>query len=144
MFDFSQIPDWWALCSGYGCPKAAECLRHVAFQQAPKDIARWTCILPQALEGGECSNYQKTEEVRMARGFAGIMASIRSRDVRHDVRLALTSYFGSKGSYYRFRDGERLMPPQQQEEIIRIMRQNGFQGDIVFDEYIETYDFTQI
>lgn len=78
----------------------------------------------------------------MARGFHGIMQQVRSRDARHDIRIALTDYFGSKGSYYRYKDGERQMSPEQQQWVEALLRKNGITGELVFDEYEETYDFT--
>ena len=71
------------------------------------------------------------------------MNGIKSRDVRHDARIGLTMHFGSKGSYYRYKDGERRLSPELQQKIENIMRKAGFEGDIVFDEYEEMYDFTR-
>lgn len=144
MIDFKEIPDWWALCPGYECPRAGECLRHQAFLQVPATVERWTCVLPAALEtAGGCRHFQQAEKVRMARGFHGIMQQVRSRDARHDIRIALTDYFGSKGSYYRYKDGERQMSPEQQQWVEALLRKNGITGELVFDEYEETYDFTR-
>ena len=144
MIDFSKIPEWWAVCPGYYCPKRDECLRYMAFVQSPKALTRWKCVLPQALDDGECYSYQKVEKVRMAYGFHGLMDKIKGRDAKHDIRIALTDHFGSKGSYYRYKDGERMLSPEEQQKIESIMRRNGFEGDIAFDKYEESYDFTRI
>ena len=144
MIDFKEIPEWWALCPGYECPKAEECLRHKAFLQSPQHVTRWKCVLPQAENNGECRHYQSVEKVRIARGFHTMMNGIKSRDIRHDARIGLTTHFGSKGSYYRYKDGERRLSPELQQKIENIMRKAGFEGDIVFDEYEEMYDFSRI
>ena len=78
----------------------------------------------------------------MACGFAKLWGQLRSRDARHDIRMALTEYFGSKGSYYRHKDGERLLTPRQQEEVERIIHNNGYAGEVVFDSYSERYDYS--
>ena len=144
MIDFSKIPIWWPLCPGYDCPRSGECLRHQAFCQAPEDVTQWVCILPQASVGGTRGCFQSGDKVRMARGFRALVSKMSSRDMRHNVRMSLTRYFGSKGSYYRYKDGERLMNPKQQQEVHDIFRRYGFEDDIVFDEYIETYDYTAL
>ena len=144
MIEFKEIPEWWALCPGYECPKKGECLRHQAFLQSPKELKHWKCLLPQVLVDGDCQSYQKAEKVLMARGFHGIMNKIKSRDARHDIRIALTNRYGSKGSYYRYKDGERILSPEEQQEIVNILHRYGIEGDIAFDNYEETYDFTRI
>lgn len=144
MVDFNKIPDWWPLCPGFDCPQKETCLRHVAYTQAPQGVTRWTCVLPQALTDGTCSYYRKDERVLMARGFSKLFDQLHSRDLRHDIRIALTDYFNSKGSYYRYRNGEQLLSPEQQQEVRRIVSQKGFDDDFDFDEYIECFDFTSL
>ena len=63
---------------------------------------------------------------------------------RHSIRIALTDYFGSKGSYYRYKDGERLLNPAQQQWILNLLARHQMTDGIQFDEYIDTYDFTAI
>ena len=142
MIDFKEIPNWWPLCPGYECTQRESCLRHMAFRQAPERVTRWECVLPTALANGACSHYQKAERVRMAMGFDKLFKQLHSRDARHDIRIALTDYFGSKGSYYRYKDGERQLTPQRQEAVGEIFRRYGFESDIVFDKYVERYDYT--
>ena len=79
----------------------------------------------------------------MARGFVGIYKQLKSRDARHDIRIALTDYFGSKGSYYRYKDGERLINPKLQQEIIDIVHRYDPDAEVCFDKTFEDYDFTQ-
>ena len=58
MMDIQEIPDWWALCPGYGCEKAEDCLRNMAFRDVRKGTTRWMCVLPEAMKDGECSYFQ--------------------------------------------------------------------------------------
>ena len=80
----------------------------------------------------------------MARGFVGIYKQLKSRDARHDIRMALTDYLGSKGAYYRYRDGERLLTPAQQQWILNLLARYHVTEGVRFDEYIDTYDLTQV
>ena len=144
MMDFKEIPQWWAICPGDECARREDCLRHKAFREVPEDVTRWVCVLPHARQGDACSYFQKAEKVRMARGFDTLFSLLRSRDARHDIRMELTSFFGSKGSYYRYRNGENQLTPSQQQRVCDVFRRHGFDGDIVFDHYMEAYDLTSI
>ena len=56
----------------------------------------------------------------------------------------MTDYLGSKGTYYRYKDGERLINPELQQWIQDLFRRYGVEEQVLFDEYFETYDFTHI
>jgi hypothetical protein len=144
MIHFTDIPSWWPVCYQSDCPQAAHCLRYQACMSTSRDEAQWSCILPNARKNGECNYFREFKKVRMARGFAGIYKQLKSRDARHDIRIALTDYFGSKGSYYRYKDGERLLNPVQQQWILNLLARHQMTDGIQFDEYIDTYDFTAI
>ena len=144
MTDFDQIPEWWPLCGNSQCGRAGECLRHIAFVEVPEKITRWPCVLPTAMKNGECSYFQKAEKVRMARGFKNLFRNIGNKYAQHEIREELTDYFKSKGTYYRYRDGERLLNPELQQMIAKIMQKHGVDDAPVFDEYCESYDYTKL
>ena len=100
-------------------------------------------MLPTAMEHGQCKYFQKAEEVKMARGFKTLFANMEDKHARHEIRMKLTKFFGSKGSYYRYRDGERWLNPRLQQMIADLMKQQGLEEEPVFDEYYEAYDFTK-
>lgn len=139
--DFKNIPSWWAICQNVGCPMAGECLRHQAFLSVPDKITKWPCILPNSLKNRSCPFFRKAEVVRMAKGFHSLFNSFNSRDLRHDFRTQLTEYLGSKGSYYRYKDGERLLNPKQQQWILDFLNNYGYTDKVKFDQYIDTYEF---
>ncbi len=139
--DFNKVPNWWAICPDGQCKMADSCLRHQVFLCAPHQVTRWLCVLPHALEDGKCAYFQKAERLMLARGFKKMFSEMKSRDARHDIRIALTDYFGSKGTYYRYKDGERWLSPEQQQWIVNLLAQYHIDGEGVFDEYEETYLF---
>lgn len=142
MIDFKEIPEWWALCSGYGCGRTGECLRHLAYKEASAKVERWTCVLPTVTAEGECRCFHPAVKVRMACGFDKLYSLLKSRDARYGVRVDQTNYFGSKGTYYRYKHGERRMSPEVQEVVTRKFREYGYECEMVFDSYSETYDVT--
>lgn len=141
MIDFNEIPERWAVCMNDNCPKAGECLRRTACKELPQTVTRWMCVMPSALQDGECKYFVKEEKIRMARGFRSLFDGMSSRDARHDLRLRLSEYFGSKGAYYRHKDGERLITPEQQHQIEALVEQYGYPTETIFDEFVDAYDF---
>ena len=137
-----EIPRDWAICPNEKCPRSGECLRHQAYRVTDGKTTEWYCVLPQALQGdGSCAHYKPVERVTIAWGFVGINEMLRSRDARHDVRLQLTDYFGSRGSYYRARDGVRALSPEEQQYIRDLVARYGYDKGVEFDRYEEKFDF---
>lgn len=140
--NFDEIPAGWAFCQNKECPKNGECLRYLACMSAPAEMTRWLCVLPNALKDGECQYFRKAEKKRMAKGLNGILASVSDKQKRHDIRMALTELLGSIGTYYRYKAGARWINPNQQQAIEERLRKIGYDKEVEFDEYAETYDFT--
>jgi hypothetical protein len=82
------------------------------------------------------------EKVTMAQGIAAVYKNVQYREVRTQIRLALTAHLGSKGTYYRYKDGERLINPKLQQEIIDIVHRFAPGIEVNFDKTFEDYDFT--
>ena len=148
MIDFSQIPEWWPLCPNTQCSLATSCLRHQAFLQAPHGVATWTCLLPgvwknEQSEGPSCRFYQEAKTVRMARGFQHICSQLKRHDVPQEFRETLTEYFGGVGNYYRYRKGDNLLSPDQQQVVRDLLHRLGYDG-LDFDEYVDQYQFQSV
>ena len=142
MIDYKKIPDWWAVCPNEKCKVAETCLRHQACRSLMQKYKYWLCVLPQAWGDAPCRYYQKAEKVTMASGFSVAFKDIHDRHVSSSLRLALTGYFGSKGSYYRYKNHERSINPKMQQEIRDIVRRYAPETGQIFDRTYEDYDFT--
>lgn len=139
----NRVPEWWAVCQNDACPMSDGCLRRLACKEMLGNTTRWMSVLPSALKDGKCRYFQKAEKVTMVRGMKALFNSISNPKVRHQLRVDLTYYFGSKGSFYRYKDGERWINPQLQQLIANWLKGYGCNQEPVFDEYTEGYDFTQ-
>lgn len=140
--DFNKIPESWALCPYRQCEMAGECLRHQVYLRAPEHVRKWKCVLPKNVGNGQCEFFQKAEKVKMARGLNAIYRDVSNKNVRSSIRLRLTDFLGSKGTYYRYKDGERLMNPQMQQQVCDIVHQFAPKAEVNFDESFAAYDFT--
>lgn len=142
MIDYKKIPDWWAVCPNSDCPLAETCLRQQACRVIPQHVKCWTSILPQAQGDNECKHFLMYEKVTMAQGLNNIYNNVRAREARSKIRVTLTDYLGSKGTYYRYKDGERLINPKLQQEIINIVHRYAPGVEVTFDKSHADYDFT--
>jgi len=141
MIDYKKIPDWWPLCSNGACEQRETCLRWKAWQGMPAQNEKWLCLMPSAWQHEPCRHYVKAEKQRMAQGFHTLMNHLHNREHRYQIRMELTDYLGSKGTYYRYKDGERLLSPEQQQWMAELFAKYGYDRDIRFDAYEDEYNF---
>lgn len=130
------------MCPGYECPRRGECLRHLACTQAPTTVKKWRCVLPHVPEGDGCEFFREAEKVTMAKGLSAVYDNVSSKKARANIRKHLTDFLGSKGTYYRYKDGKRLINPGLQQEIRAIVQLYAPGTEVGFDEVYEDYDIT--
>ena len=134
-FDYAQVPHGFIHCLQAECPKAATCLRQMAYAHLPEQEKFLHVINPkqQLPRKGACPYYLDAQPVRYARGF---MRTINALPVGklETFRIRLISRFSQK-IYYLTRKGERALSPEEQETVISIARQLGLQLDDYFDKY---------
>ena len=134
-----KVPNNYTLCIKGDCPKAANCLRHVAMAMMPAEVERWQIVSPAYLAQmeGECPHYRSAEKVKYARGFVRMMSALTVKQA-HVVKDSIVATFGMN-MYYRMRRGERLITPTEQEAIYQMLEQQGITTRPEFDAYIEDY-----
>ena len=98
--------------------------------------------MPTAIGDGECKLFRGAEKVEMAKGLHAIYSDIASKRARSCIRKHLTEFLGSKGTYYRYMDGERLLSPRLQQEIREIIHLYAPEAEGRFDDTFTDHDFT--
>ena len=138
--DFECVPKGYLMCFTADCPLHDECMSDQAGQVMPDDIDKGVCVYPTACRNGQCRFFSPVRVVQTARGFGDIFRDVRRSD--YSAMLAkLKGYLGTGGTYYRYKNGERLLLPEQQEWIGDLFRHYGCSGDVKFDSYLSTYVF---
>ena len=134
-----KVPNNYTLCIKGDCPKASNCLRHVAVAMMPAEVQRWNIVSPAFLAQmeGECPMYRSAEKVQYARGFVRMMSAMTVHQA-HAVKDSIIAAFGM-AMYYRMRKGTRLITPTEQETIYNLLEQQGITGRPAFDAYTEDY-----
>lgn len=139
-FDFSQVPFNWPLCYISQCPRHSECLRYQAHQHAPRQMTTHPCVMPTVLEHDSCPHFHPIRKVRAAKGFRNIISELKEKDL-HAIRVEMTIYLGSKTTYYKYKNGVKLLMPRQQEWVKRLLLRHGYTDEIRFDFYRDVYQF---
>ena len=140
-FDFDCVPSGYTLCFNDSCPLSQQCLRHLAGKHVPGHFTKGMSVYPNAYADGQCDHFKQIRVVRAARGFGDILAKVRRNDYS-PMRSRLIKILGSGGTFYRYRNGERLLMPEQQEAIRQIFRNFGYDDNVQFNGFVTVYDFT--
>lgn len=139
--DYHDIPGHWPVCINEKCRRRNKCLRYLAMQSLPESITSARCLLPRALDGSPCKFFVEPKLVRMAKGFGDIFQKVTVGDLPA-IRSQITGYFGSRSSYYRYKNGEKLLTPKQQQWISDLFKKYGYSPNVKFNSYLDTLDFT--
>ena len=137
---YSLAPHDWAICFQYDCPMKDTCLRHAIALQAPANLTHHATVLPAARQGDHCTLFATAEPVKIARGMKRMLSS-DGYGVQSAIRHGLFGIFGSRSRYYRYRDGEYDITPEQQQRVIDYLRRYGFKSNEPFDHYTTQYYF---
>ncbi|MDR0370277.1 MAG: DUF6078 family protein [Prevotellaceae bacterium] len=139
--DYSQIPNNYLICLHRECPKADNCLRHLAAEVIPSEVKQLNIINPKYLASFEsdCTCYKAAEKMRYAKGFVKMLENMPYKQMQH-VSRSLIAHFG-RMMYFRMRKGDRLLSPAEQQSLLVIVGHCGISQPQDFDEYIENYEW---
>jgi hypothetical protein len=85
----------------------------------------------------QCTLYQKDEVVTYAVGMMHIFDAV-PYPIARVVKKRLIALFSRK-RFYEYRNGTRPIPPQHQQQIARIFNEEGWDGEIRYDDWKEDY-----
>lgn len=140
MNDKPTVPSYYDFCIFGECPKASTCLRHTALPMTEELKVR--IFNPHMLnKTGKCPYYVKAEKVFHAKGLKGMMEKL-PYGIHKRAVSALMSHF-SERTYYRVRKGDRLLSPDEQKAVRRIITRLGYTDPWEFDAYVEDYLWEQ-
>lgn len=140
-FSYDMLPPSWMFCFLDGCPKAGQCLLHRSGELIPKSVTHGSAVFPTALGDDGCQYFKQIRKIHAAFGFNTIFSEVKSKDEK-PIRDSIKSYLGSQKTYYRYHNGEKLLTPEQQQQIINIFREYGYTEGLEFDHYRDVYDFS--
>ena len=137
-----KAKEGYMVCYADTCPLRTHCLRWLVGQQMPHTYSSYRCVNPhfEGVASTECPLYRSDQKIRFAKGmthtFTGEMPKRLEPAVRNGV-IHLTN----RTYYFEYRNGSRLIPPALQENIRKLFRANDWTEEVMFDGYVEDYDW---
>ena len=112
----------WDYCFNQQCPLAQECAHYLSVTYKKPEQTKGYAIYPDAYHDNKCEHFLQLQMMKMAYGFMDILEELKHKD-EASFRVHMTSYFGSKTSYYRYKLGQTGLVPEQQQ-YVRAASQN--------------------
>ena len=137
-----KAKEGYMVCYADTCPLRTHCLRWLVGQQMPHTYSSYRCVNPhfEGVATADCPMYRCDQKIRFAKGmthtFTGDMPKRLEPAVRNGV-IHLTN----RTYYFEYRNGSRLIPPALQENIRKLFRANDWTEEVMFDGYVEDYDW---
>ena len=137
---YEDVPERWAVCPNDKCPRAHECLRHHAYTLAPSTEKQRLSIMPQAWQGGDCTEFAEDRPQQLAWGMKELFNGIpewKATAIRHEM----FGLFGAERTYYRYRRGEYVITPKQQQDLTELFARHGITAPLHYDYVTLAYYF---
>ena len=130
----------YTVCFAEQCSQKEHCLRWKVGRQMPDSKRFYECVNPRykGVATEDCPHFRNAEKVKMAKGMTRIFNNDMPSRVEPFVRQQLIDNH-CRTYYFEYRNGSRLIPPALQEEVRCLFREAGWNGEVVFDEYVEDY-----
>ena len=137
-----QAKEGYTVCYVESCPLRNHCLRWLTGQHVPNTRSTYHCVNPhfEGVATTDCPMYRNDQKVRFAKGMLHTFTNDMPKRVESDVRYGIIS-LTNRTYYFEYRNGSRLIPPALQEDIRNLFIENGWTGEVKFDDYVEDYDW---
>ena len=137
----ADIPSTFELCFNDNCAYKDDCMHYQAKLLVAGERYKGAAIYPTAWKDGNCRYYKKKQMVQKAWGFSQLYSNIPSY-LRAQARRNVSLVFGNgNGPYYRAHNGETMLSPERQKEIMEVLKQYGSTEGVKFDHYVKVWDF---
>ena len=130
---YKDMPANYLHCYNESCELAETCLHQIVARLGISTNSIVKTVNPKYNHGAACRYYRSNEPVRMAYGMSHTYDDVLAADIV-PLRRAINSHFGN-GMYYKRRNGEKAITPDEQEYISRVFRNHGYPEGASFDRY---------
>ena len=128
-------------CFMHECPLHETCLHWMINKYITGEHRIVSCVNPYhpTVNTPQCSLYQKDDIVKYAIGMMHIFDAI-PYPIARSVKKRLINLFSRK-RFYEYRNGVRPIPPREQNQIARTFKEEGWDGEIVYDDWKEDFNW---
>lgn len=139
-FNYGQVPKNYLHCQNTQCQHSASCLRFLVALRIDSSVSSFSIVNPAYVAGRtECPYFKPDQLIRFASGITYLFDNLpHAKAIK--VKKIIYSHFG-KNTYYRFRNQERLIKPEEQDFIHEVFVKEGIEEEPLFDKYVDKHDW---
>lgn len=138
--DYNEFPGRFAHCLNDKCVRGGQCLRRQMALAVPKERDCFMVVNPAQIgpiSGENCTHFLLDQPQQYAKGIKRLYDKVPHKEAQ-TLKRQIMGYLG-RTAYYRCYRGERLISPQEQEQIRQLFLQQNINEEPQFDTYIEYY-----
>lgn len=137
---YKDIPADFDICLHEDCPRAASCLRQIAYKPLLEHNRILHLVNPiRCTKDDKCPYYRNSTPITYARGFTNMQRRMFPEQYYRFMSI-LQSRFG-RNAYYERRKGNFALTPKEQKLVLRALRQAGVKEEMKFDRYEENLNW---
>ena len=123
------------------CKRHNSCLHWLITPYVSGDTLNVMSVNPRNPEvnSNHCPFYRENKIVKNAKGMNHLLDEIPYNDAKA-IKRELIRVFSRK-RFYEYRNGTRPIPPKDQQHIARIFHEEGWDGEIRYDDWKEDYQW---
>ena len=119
---------------------AANCLHQIAHTEKLKTAEYLRLINPtRCTKDATCAYYRSSSPMLYARGFTNFQRRMFPDQYARFMAICISEW--SRNPYYERRRGVRLLPPSEQQFILKALKEVGVTEEMQFDSYEETFNW---
>ena len=136
---FHEKSEHYLHCFNNECPKHLSCLHWLVSQHTVRTSINILSVNPMNpdVKAGNCEMYRENQTASYARGMMHFYDEMTSRQERAIRRRLINAY--SRKPYYEYRNGDRPISPEMQQNIARICREEGYTAKPHYDSWEEDF-----
>jgi hypothetical protein len=136
-----EMPATFICCMNSNCKMKETCLRFFATSVLPKEMEVFNVLNPKNLPNdASCKYYKEKKSIRYAYGIPDTLFETIQHKNYKPLTNTLIEHFGHT-TYYKIKKSKRPIDEQEQDYIKQQFIAYGYQGDVVFERYIEGYNW---
>lgn len=116
----------WTYCFNEKCPRCNECVHFTSTQYLPATETAGHAIYPNALKDGMCNYFLRLRLVTTTWGFRNTFTDVTTRHTGV-LRHRMMGLLGGRTAYYRYNRGEMRLSPEQQQQVLDLFKQFGYE-----------------
>ena len=138
--EYTSLPTNYPVCEHSDCPMAASCLHQIAHAMKLKTDELLRLINPtRCTQDASCAYYRNNRPMVYARGFTNFQRRMFPDQYAYFMAICISEW--GRNPYFERRRGARLIPPSEQQFILKALKAVGMTEEMKFDAYEETINW---